>query len=247
MEDVGASFNRALERFKPNAVAFILGVLIVGVTFAITSGMAVFLPSAILGGGIIATSLGALLSAAISMALWGPLVGGLMTMAGKACMGATPELGDVGIAFTNGRLKDFVVAGAVIQSPSLLGVIPFVGGLIGGLIGMVVSFLCIFTMVMVAEGMDAKSALYQSKAMVLANVKTVVIFCVVSFVLSFAGMIALLVGLLVTSPIVLLILVDTYLGLKNGQPAAGMQPVPQAYPPEGGGYPPQDGGYGPQG
>jgi uncharacterized membrane protein len=171
------------------------------------------------------------------MALWGPLVGGLMTMAGKACMGATPELGDVGIAFTNGRLKEFVVAGAVIQSPSLLGVIPFIGPLLGGLLGMVVSFLCIFTMVMVAEGMDAKSALYQSKAMVLANLKTVFVFCVVSFVLSLAGFIALVVGLLVTSPIILLILVDTYLGLKN-QPAVGIQqqPVPQAYPPQGGGY-----------
>jgi hypothetical protein len=41
-----------------------------------------------------------------------------------------------------------------------------------------------------------------------------------------------------------LLVVDTYLGLKGGN----MQPVPQAYPPEGGGYPPQDGGgYGPQG
>jgi hypothetical protein len=152
---------------------------------------------------------------------------------------------------------DFVIAGAVINAPRLLAVVPAVGWPLSLLGIMVTGFLFVFTMVMVAEGADAKSALVRSKDMAVANPTTVLILCVLSVALTFAGFCALIVGFFVAAPIIVLLVVDTYFTLKAGQPAAGMA-APQAYPPQGydpqqqqppQGYDPQQGGGygGPQG
>jgi hypothetical protein len=239
--DVGGSFNRALERFKPNAAPLILGFFIVGAAIVLISVALNAVPLLVFGPGFLGSTVAVLLSSLAMMAIWGPLVGGLMTMAGKAYMGATPEIGDIGIAFNNGRLMEFIIAGAVINAPRLLSFVPIVGWPLSLLGSVATGFLFVFTMVMVAEGADARSALIRSKDMVLANVPTVILLGVVTFGLCLAGFCACIVGVFVAAPLVTLILVDTYFVLKNGpQPQGGVQvQPPQGYDPSGGGYPPQ--------
>ncbi len=225
--DVGGSFNRALERFKPNVVPLIIGVVAVwGINLVLTVVPTIVI-NGVLDGGFIAASLSALVTAAVGIAITGPLWGGLYTMIGKAYLGATPEVSDLAIATKSGRLNEFLIVGAVLASPSILNVIPIAGPILAFPVQIVVWFLFIPAMIMVAEGSDAKSALSRSKELTSANAKTFFLTYLV------AGLVSIF---FVTIPIGLLMIMDTYFSLKGGQ-AAGMQPQPPQYP-EQGGFPP---------
>ncbi len=244
--DVGASFNRALERFKPHAVPLVLGALVVVVTSWIIGAISGAITFAV--GGIIGGLVGGLISAVLTMGVSGILWGGLWTMVGKAYMGAAPVLGDMATATKSGRLNEFLVVGAVISAGSLVAAIPFVG-LLSVFVMPVLYFLFVPAMIMVAEGSDAKTALSASKALTTANAKTFFLAYLVG------GLVSIFV---ITLPLGLLIIIDTYFSVKNAQPGVAMQQVaPQGYdpnqqyqqqyqqPPQGGGYPPQGGGYPP--
>jgi hypothetical protein len=232
--DVGTSFNRALERFKPNAVPLVGGFFVVAVASVLVTAIPMAVITAVVGGGLLGGMIAALVSALIGMATYGILAGGLFTMIGKTCVGAAPSFDDLLVPLKGGRTREFLIAGAVIKAPALLGIIPVVGGLLGGLLSLATAFLFFFTLIMVAEGADARTSLVRSKDMVLANIVPVIILFFVMVALSIAGVIALGVGVFVTAPIALLIYGDNYLELKGAQSQAI-----QAQPTQNqGGYPP---------
>ncbi|MBC7172701.1 MAG: hypothetical protein H5U40_09755, partial [Polyangiaceae bacterium] len=200
----------------------ILGALAVVVINFVLTAVPSMVVLAVFPVGILSGIVASLVSGIISVAITGVLWGGLYTMAGKAYMSVPPELSDLGIATKNGRLMEYVTVGAVIASPALLNVIPFLGALLAPFVSMAVMFLFIPAMIMVAEGLDAKTALARSKELTTTHTKEFAITYVV------AGLISIFV---ITIPLGLLMILDTYFSLKNPQPGAGIEPPQQQYQP----------------
>lgn len=193
---LGQCFERAWQLFKDNAAPFVLGALVIFVTNAIFS----FLGTKVMGIQL----LGSLVSSI--------LYGGLAVMALKASQGQPIDVPEIFAGFQ--RPIPYIVVGLAVAA-----------GLIACIVGVLATaFLFMFAIIYVARGDDFGSALKASYRVVTANVGDTAVLFVVVILLNIAGAIPLGLGLLVTIPLTILMLIEALNQLERA-PGAGMAPT----------------------
>ena len=193
---VSESLEGAWETFKQHTGSLI------GATFALIVAQAVL-------QGILARTLHSPLVFVLNLLLSGLFLGGQMNVARIAARGQEPTIADAFAPFT-ARQGDYLLVGLALGAGTLLC---FIGVF-------VTAFLFMFAPLLVVDGNDFKTALRQSKDMMVANVGEILGLFLVLIALNVLGAITLI-GWLVAVPITSLMVVRAYEQLRaRGVPPA---------------------------
>ncbi|HET8936223.1 MAG TPA: hypothetical protein VFN67_22420 [Polyangiales bacterium] len=192
---VGESLEGAWQTFKQHTGSLI------ATTFALIVAQLVL-------QGILARTLQSPLSFVLNLLLLGLVAGGLMNVARIAARGQEPTIADAFAPFT-ARQGDYLLVGLALGAGTL---VCFIGVVVTG-------FLFLFAPLLVVDGSDFKTALRQSKDMMLAHVGEILGLFLLLIALNVLGAITLI-GWLVTLPITSLMVVRAYEQLR----ARGLPP-----------------------
>lgn len=148
--------------------------------------------------------------------LAGHFMGGVAILASKGFAGQEPELGDVFKSFE--KFVDYLLVGIVMML-----------GLLACFVGVfVTSTLFIFAPVIIAEtGADWKTALTQSKQLVMANLGDVIMLILAGVGINILGALLCGIGMLITMPLYLLSISRCYQQL-TGTAGGAMAPAAPA-------------------
>ena len=187
--NLSSCFDRALATFKQNAAPLTLGALVILVSNALVSVLNRYVPGVSLLGIVVSA----------------PLSGGLVLMAMRARRNHPIDLPQVFEGFN--RAVPFIVVNLAISA-----------GLLACGIGVfVTAFLFSFATVFVALGADFGPALMRSKDIALAHTGETALLLAVLIGLNLAGALLCGLGLLVSLPVSLLVLLE---GLDQIEPGA---------------------------
>jgi uncharacterized membrane protein len=146
--------------------------------------------------------------------LMGPLMVGFIMGAQKKMKGEQAGIGDI---FSLGFSK-FVPA---LIAMIVIGLAGFIGMIILIIPGILVMFFTSLTFFVLAEkNIDGIAAIKESFALVKANWKRVLIVMIVASIVAQIGTVACIVGVLVTGPMAMVMLIIMYNEIKGGAPAA---------------------------
>jgi hypothetical protein len=198
---VGESLEGAWQTFKQHTSS------LVAATFTL------MLAQLVLQGILARTLHSSPLSFVLNLLLAGLFMGGQMNVARIAARGQEPTIADAFAPFT-ARQGDYLIVGLAVGA----------GALLCGIGVLVTCFLFLFAPLLVVDGCDFKTALRQSKDMMVASLGDVLGLFLVLVALNLLGAITLI-GWLVALPITSLMLVRAYerlraRGLPSGEISA---------------------------
>lgn len=204
---IGECFEFGWRTFKAQIASQVL------VTFVLLVGMGMAQGALALASPTISFAGSALLS--------GLFMGGLANCALVAASGREPTLDDAFAPF-KARQGDYLIVGLAVCAGAILCGIGYI----------ITSFLFLFAPLLSVLGRDFKAALIQSKDLVLTHAADVAILYLVVAALSVAGFIACGVGLFVTTPISMLMIVRAHQQLTEpaGVLSAAVEPPPPPPP-----------------
>ncbi len=141
--------------------------------------------------------------------LMGHFMGGVAILAAKGFQGQEPEIGDVFKSFE--KFVDYL----------LVGIVMMLGALACGVGVLITATLFIFAPAIIAEtGADWKTAVTQSKDLVMANLGDVIMLILAGIGINILGAFLCGVGVLITGPLYMLAISRSYQQLA-GTAAAG--------------------------
>lgn len=217
------SLKKGWEVWKNNAVAYVVGLILMLIVAIIVVGIA-----GVLGGASVVTAIetgstaglgmaavGLLIAFVVSILILMPLGFGITFMAIKGFRGEKVEIKDIFYSFRKEnyvRMLIFGIVYAVIFG--ILGIIP----IIGGLIALIVEFLLFFAIYIyiMTPSENIVYAFKESFNVVKDNLILVLVAYIVYIVLVMIGVILLGIGLLVTLPIALIFATAVLKSLKPG-------------------------------
>jgi hypothetical protein len=184
---IGALLDRAFNQFKQTPAPFLIGMIVV----------------IVVNGVLGVLSRHASLIGAANWVVTTLLSAGLVVMAVKAVRGQPFDVPDIFAGFS--RPVPYLVISLAVTA----------GVLACGIGVLVTSFLFMFAQVYAAQGADFKEALLRSKDIVLANTGDCVMLALVLFALIIGGALACGIGLFVTGPVAMLLLVNALDSLES--------------------------------
>lgn len=218
---ITSGLKKGWEVWKNNAVAYVVGIILMVIVAVIVVAVA-----ALLGGASVATAIqtgstaglgmavvGLLISLVVSILILMPLGFGVTYMAIKGSRGEKVEIKDIFYSFHKGvyvRMLIFGIVYAIIFG--ILGMIP----IIGGLLVLIIEFLLFFAIYIyiMTPSENIVYAFKESFNVVKDNLLLVLVAYIVYILLIAIGALLLGIGLLVTMPIALIFVTSVLKTLK---------------------------------